>query len=68
MVQERPELRKVDLAIAQRYASSINAVVVEASAKTGENVTEMFNQAIDRPTFRLIAAIAEPSSGQWAVG
>jgi len=47
-VKDKPELRKVDFAIAQRYASSINAVVVEASAKTGENVNAMFNQVVLR--------------------
>ncbi len=44
VVQENPSMRKVDFAEAKRYASSIGAVVVEASAKTGENVNEMFDQ------------------------
>lgn len=46
VVQANPALRKVDFAEAKRYASSINAVVVEASAKTGENVNEMFTQVV----------------------
>ena len=40
--QENPSSRQVDLNEAKRYAASIGAQVVEASAKTGENVPQTF--------------------------
>lgn len=42
LVQKHPEYRKVDFAEAKRYATTLNAEVVEASAKSGHNVGEVF--------------------------
>lgn len=46
MVEENPSLRQVETAEAKRYASSIGALVVEASAKSGKNVNEMFEKLV----------------------
>jgi len=47
LVVEDESKRKVDLTEAKRYASTINAVVLEASAKTGgESVTKCFEQVV----------------------
>jgi len=39
--------RKVSLAEAKRYAATINADVLEASAKSGVNINEMFEQVVE---------------------
>jgi hypothetical protein len=46
LVSESPSLRKVDLAEAKRYATTINATVMETSAKNGANVNEIFEQVV----------------------
>jgi len=46
VVEDREDLRKVSLAEAKRYASSINAHVLEASAKSGKNIREAFEQVV----------------------
>jgi GTPase SAR1 family protein len=42
LVEKYPEYRKVDFAEAKRYATTLNAEVMEVSAKSGHNVTEVF--------------------------
>jgi small GTP-binding protein len=46
IVEDNPQLRQVETAEAKRYASSIGALLVEASAKSGKNVNEMFEQLV----------------------
>jgi len=48
LVEENPSLREVDTNEAKRYATSVKALVVEASAKTGKNVPAMFDQLVMR--------------------
>jgi len=46
LVDEDPNRREVDIAEAKRYASSLGAVVIEASAKSGKNVNDLFHQVV----------------------
>lgn len=46
VVEDNPERRKVSFQRAQEYAKSVNAVVVEASAKSGIGVNEAFQQVV----------------------
>lgn len=48
VVEDKPSMRQVETAEAKRYAASIGALVVEASAKSGKNVSEMFDKVRDR--------------------
>lgn len=48
IVEENPQLRQVEIAEAKRYAQSIGALVIEASAKNGTNVNEMFEQLVEK--------------------
>ena len=45
LVRANPALREVELADAKRYAAALGADVIEASALTGENINEIFEQA-----------------------
>lgn len=46
IVEENEELRKVNFDEAKKYAASINAGVMETSAKTGRNVAQIFTQVV----------------------
>jgi len=46
-VEQNPSLRKVELAEAKKYATSIGAEVLEVSAKSGTNVSEAFSNVVD---------------------
>ena len=46
-VEQNPSLRKVELAEAKQYASSIGAEVMEVSAKSGTNVSEAFSNVVN---------------------
>ena len=46
-VEQNPSLRKVELAEAKQYATSIGAEVMEVSAKTGTGVSEAFSNVVD---------------------
>lgn len=48
MVEEDPSLRTVTVEEAQKYANSIGAVAVEASAKSGHNIASTFEQVVSR--------------------
>jgi len=64
LVQAQPNLRKVDLGEAKRYAQSIGAEVVEASAKTGENINEMFNKVVLTCFERQANAVTKAKGGK----
>lgn len=44
--EENPSKRHVEPGEAKRYADSIGGLCLEASAKTGKNVTEVFDQVV----------------------
>jgi hypothetical protein len=46
LVEANPALRRVPLAEAERYAASINARVLEASAKSGDSIVHIFEQVV----------------------
>ena len=46
-VEQNPSLRKVELAEARQYATSIGAEVLEVSAKSGTNVSEAFSKVVN---------------------
>jgi hypothetical protein len=47
-VQENPELRQVKLSEAQQYAEEIGGSVFEVSALSGQNVVELFRDAVSK--------------------
>lgn len=46
IVEANPSLRRVPLEEAKRYGASVNAMVVEASAKSGGAITNTFEQVV----------------------
>jgi hypothetical protein len=46
-VDEKPELRQVTFAEAKRYAQSVDATCIEASARDGTNVDAMFASVVE---------------------
>lgn len=46
LAEADPSRRKVDVAEAKRYASSIGAQLIEVSAKSGTNVNKAFEEAV----------------------
>jgi small GTP-binding protein len=48
IVEANPELRQVDTAAAEQYATSVGAQVVEVSAKSGKNVNDIFEKLVSR--------------------
>lgn len=52
-LSEELGMRRVDKSEAERFATRINGVYFETSAKTGQQVTEVFNYIGDRLTVRL---------------
>lgn len=62
LVEENPSLRRVPLDEAKRYGASVNAMVVEASAKTGESIAQTFEQVVALYFERSEAAVATASA------
>src|SRR3954453_18185517 len=46
LVEANPSLRRVPLDEAKRYGASVNAMVVEASAKSGDSIATTFEQGV----------------------
>jgi len=46
IAEENPAHRRVDATEAKRYAASVNAILVETSAKSGQGVNEIFAQLV----------------------
>jgi hypothetical protein len=46
LVESNPALRRVPLDEAKRYGASVNAMVVEASAKSGDSIASTFEQVV----------------------
>lgn len=68
VVEANPSLRRVPLDEAKRYGASVNAMVVEASAKTGDSIATTFEQVVsiyfERAEVGNKAAAASSSSGK----
>ena len=47
IVEQNPALRQVDFSEAKRYAASVNAEVIEVSAKTGAQVNKAFARVVE---------------------
>jgi len=46
LVEANPSARRVPLDEAKRYGASVNAMVVEASAKSGDSIAHTFEQVV----------------------
>lgn len=46
LVEANPSARRVPLDEAKRYGASVNAMVVEASAKSGASIAHTFEQVV----------------------
>eukprot|EP00808_Paulinella_micropora_P005517 g5728.t1 len=62
LVETDPNLRQVNLAEAQRYAKSVGAHVIEASAKSGQNIDKIFQTVVQLALERQTATKAETNN------
>uniref|UniRef100_A0A6A7GAK5 Ras-related protein Rab-24-like n=1 Tax=Hirondellea gigas TaxID=1518452 RepID=A0A6A7GAK5_9CRUS len=61
IIEEDPTKRAVELEEAQRFASSMDANIVEVSAKTGQNIPQIFEEAISK---YLASSHSNPEKGR----
>lgn len=68
LVESNPSARRVPLDEAKRYGASVNAMVVEASAKSGDSIAHTFEQVVQLYFERAEAAARSQSQQQQTGG
>jgi hypothetical protein len=66
LVEANPSARRVPLDEAKRYGASVNAMVVEASAKSGDSIAHTFEQVVQLYFERADASARSRQSAQGA--
>lgn len=68
LVEANPAARRVPLDEAKRYGASVNAMVVEASAKSGDSIAHTFEQVVAIYFERMEASNRKQNAGTPATG